>query len=128
VTLSGPAATLNGDPNGTAVANTCRNNTTWATQAQLKADYQRKYREQFLPVNSDGQNNLQVLYAAQGIYTTWDNHELGNRQCINGGAPAGGPVGGATFNDMPTGCGVDARKNGSGNPSDGNDTNFSSTD
>ena len=36
VTLSGPAATLNGDPNGTAVANTCRNNTTWATQAQLK--------------------------------------------------------------------------------------------
>jgi phosphodiesterase/alkaline phosphatase D-like protein len=127
VTLSGPAATLNGDPNGTAVANTCRNNTTWATQAQLTADYQRKYREQLLPVNSAGQNGLQVMFAGQGNYTTYDNHELGNRQYINGGAPAGGPVGGSTFNDMPTGCGVDARANGSGNPGNANDVNNSAT-
>src|SRR5215831_4762858 len=128
VTLSGPAATLNGDPNDTAVANTCRNNTTWATQAQLKIDYEEKYREQFLPVNTGGQNSLQTLYAAQGAYTTYDNHELGNRQYINGGAPAGGPVGGATFNDMATGCGVDARNNGTGNPGNANDVNDSSTD
>jgi len=128
VTLSGPAATLNGDPNGTAVANTCRNNTTWATQAQLKIDYEKKYREQFLPVNTGGQDSLQTLYAAQGNYTTYDNHELGNRQYINGGAPAGGPVGGATFNDMATGCGVDARNNGTGNPGNANDVNDSPTD
>jgi phosphodiesterase/alkaline phosphatase D-like protein len=127
VTLSGPAATLNGDPNGTAVANTCRNNTTWATQAQLTADYQRKYREQLLPVNTGGQNGLQVMFAGQGNYTTYDNHELGNRQYINGGAPAGGSVGGATFNDMPTGCGVDPRANGSGNPVNANDVNNSAT-
>jgi phosphodiesterase/alkaline phosphatase D-like protein len=128
VTLSGPAATLNGDPNDTAVANTCKNNTTWATLAQLTADYQKKYREQFLPVNSGGQNSLQVMFAGQGNYTTYDNHELGNRQYINGGAPAGGPIGGPTFDDMPTGCGVDARANGSGNPGNANDVNTSATD
>lgn len=77
---------------------------TGATQAQLFSDYSKKYREQFLPVNAGGQNGLQTLYAAQGVYALYDNHELGNRQYINGGAPAGGPVG-----DMPTGAGVDAR-------------------
>jgi phosphodiesterase/alkaline phosphatase D-like protein len=61
---------------------------TGATQAQLFADYSKKYRENFFPVNTGGQNSLQVLYAAQINYTTWDNHELGNRQYINGGAPA----------------------------------------
>ena len=78
---------------------------TGATQAQLAADYAKKYREQFLPVNTGGQNALQPFYAAQGNYTLLDNHELGNRQYINGGAGAGGPVG-----DMPTGAGVDARQ------------------
>src|SRR5262249_27434093 len=116
-----------GDPSDTAVANTCKNNATWATQTQLKADYEKKYRENFLPVNTGGQNSLQVLYSAQSNYTTWDNHELGNRQYINGGAPAGGPVGGATFNNMPTGCGVDARNNGSGNAGNKNDVNSSLT-
>lgn len=77
---------------------------TGATQAQLFADYSKKYREQFLPVHVGGQNSLRDFYAAQGNYTLYDNHELGNRQYINGGAPAGGPVG-----DMPSGAGVDAR-------------------
>jgi phosphodiesterase/alkaline phosphatase D-like protein len=77
---------------------------TGATQAQLFADYARKYREQFLAVNPSGQKGLQPMFASQGNYTLIDNHELGNRQYINGGAPAGGPVG-----DMPTGAGVDAR-------------------
>ncbi len=88
---------------------------TGATQAQLFNDYSKKYREQFLPVNSGGQNSLQSFYAAQGNYTLYDNHELGNRQYVNGGAPAGGPVG-----DMPTGAGVDARASS-------NDVNTSGT-
>jgi phosphodiesterase/alkaline phosphatase D-like protein len=78
---------------------------TGALQAQLFADYSRKYREQFAPVNAGGQSCLKPLFAAQGNYTLLDNHELGNRQYINGGAPPGGPVG-----DMATGAGVDARQ------------------
>ena len=66
---------------------------TGATQAQLFTDFSRKYREQFLPVNPGGQNCLQSFFAGQGNYTTYDNHELGNKQYINGGAPAGGAVG-----------------------------------
>lgn len=77
---------------------------TGATATQLATDYARKYREQFLSVNPGGQNGLQPLFAAQANYTLLDNHELGNRQYINGGAPPGGTVGG-----MPTGAGVDAR-------------------
>jgi phosphodiesterase/alkaline phosphatase D-like protein len=118
VTLSGSSATLNGVPTSTG----------FATAAQLKADYERKYREQFLPVNTGGQNGLQVLFASQGNYTTYDNHELGNRQYINGGAPAGGSVGGAAGTDMPTGRGVDARNNGAGNPGNVNDVNNSLSD
>ena len=119
VTLSGSASTLNDVPAA---------GTTFATRAQLKGDYEKKYRENLLPVNTGGQNGLQALYAAQGIYTTWDNHELGNRQYINGGAPAGGSVGGPTGTDMPTGRGVDARANGSGNPGNVNDANASTSD
>ena len=78
--------------------------TNGATQAQLFNDYSKKYREQFVAVNSGGQNCLQPMFASQGNYTLLDNHELGNRQYINGGAAPGGPVG-----DMPTGAGVDAR-------------------
>ncbi len=118
VTLSGSSPTLNGVPTSTG----------FATAAQLKSEYEKKYRENFLPVNNGGQNSLQILYAAQGNYTTWDNHELGNRQYINGGAPAGGSVGGAAGNDMPTGRGVDARDNGAGNPGNVNDANSSLND
>jgi hypothetical protein len=38
-------------------------------------------------------SSLQRLYASQGNYTLLDNHELGNKQFINGGAPAGTPLG-----------------------------------
>src|SRR5262249_52024342 len=55
----------------------------------------------------------------------WDNHELGNRKYIDGGAPAGGSVGVPTGTNMPTGRGVDARDNGSVNP---NDVNMSMAD
>src|SRR5262249_53500183 len=86
------------------------------------------------PVNTGGQNGLKDFYAGQGNYTLNDNHELGNRQYINGGAPAGGSVGGPSGNDMPTGRGVDARAymgsnaGGSGNINNANDTNTSASD
>jgi phosphodiesterase/alkaline phosphatase D-like protein len=83
-----------------------------ATQSQLFNDFSRKYREQFLPVNVGGQNCLQPFFAGQGNYTAYDNHELGNKQYINGGAPAGGGVGSTTGSpsfDFLTGAGVDAR-------------------
>jgi len=118
VALSGSSSTLNGVPTSTG----------FATAAQLKTDYEKKYREQFLPVNNGGQNGLQSLFASQGNYTTYDNHELGNRQYINGGAPAGGSVGGPAGTDMPTGRGVDARANGTGNPGNVNDVNNSASD
>jgi hypothetical protein len=63
-------------------------------------------------VNVGGQNCLQPFFAGQGNYTTYDNHELGNKQYINGGASAGGGVGSTTGSppfDFPTGAGVDAR-------------------
>jgi phosphodiesterase/alkaline phosphatase D-like protein len=122
VTLSNDSLSFNGMPRGFIPAAA-----PFATQAQLKADYEKKYRENFLPVNVDGQNSLQILHAAQGNYTTWDNHELGNRKYIDGGAPAGGSVGGATGTDMPSGRGVDARAytgsntGGSGNVNNVND-------
>src|SRR5262245_11084010 len=78
--------------------------TNGASPATLFSDYSRKYREQFLPVNAGGQNSLQTFFAAQGNYTLFDNHELGNRQYINGGAAPGGAVDGVS-----SGAGVDAR-------------------
>jgi len=83
-----------------------------ATQSQLFDDFSRKYRQQFVPVNVGGQNCLQPFFAGQGNYTAYDNHELGNKQYINGGAPAGGGVGSTTGSppfDFLTGAGADAR-------------------
>jgi acid phosphatase len=114
VTLSGQSASLNGVPDGLTGG-------PYATQAQLFHDFSQKYREQFLPVNTGGQNGLQSFYAGQANYTVNDNHELGNRQYINGGAPAGGSVGGLAGTDMSTGRGVDARANGTGNLGNVND-------
>ncbi len=120
VTLSNDSLSFNGVPRAFIPAGT-----PFATGAQLKADYEKKYRENFLPVNTGGQNSLQVLYASQGNYTTWDNHELGNRKYIDGGAPAGGSVGGTAGTDMASGRGADARDNVGGNV---NDVNTSATD
>jgi phosphodiesterase/alkaline phosphatase D-like protein len=83
-----------------------------ATDLQLFTDFSRKYRQQFVAVNVGGQNCLQPFFAGQGNYTAYDNHELGNKQYINGGAPAGGGVGSLTGMapfDFLTGAGVDAR-------------------
>lgn len=64
------------------------------TQNRLLQDYYTKYRETHQPVSEliDGNTNpfpsLSDFYAAQGNFTTWDNHETGNRQLQSGGAPA----------------------------------------
>jgi phosphodiesterase/alkaline phosphatase D-like protein len=56
-------------------------------------EYWRKYREQFLPVHTGSYAGLTSFFDSTGHYTLLDNHELGNRQFINGGAPET-----ATFN------------------------------
>ncbi|BAZ13044.1 putative phosphodiesterase/alkaline phosphatase D [Calothrix sp. NIES-4071] len=61
--------------------------------SQALLDYRRKYREQLEPVKKGGFTGLQKLFAANGNYTLLDNHELANKQFINGGAPAGTPEG-----------------------------------
>jgi acid phosphatase len=93
-----------GSPAVTATGTLPAPSAAGATYAQLYADFSRKYRQQFEPVNPGGQNCLQSFFAGQGNYTAYDNHELGNLQYINGGAPAGTNVG-----DFITGAGVDAR-------------------
>jgi len=65
----------------------------FTNSTQALADYRRKYRENLEPVTPGGLSSLQPLYASQGNYTLLDNHELGNKQFINGGAPAGTPLG-----------------------------------
>jgi phosphodiesterase/alkaline phosphatase D-like protein len=57
------------------------------------ADYWRKYRQQFLPVSTGPYAGLQNFFDSNGHYTLLDNHELGNKQFINGGAPQGSPPG-----------------------------------
>jgi phosphodiesterase/alkaline phosphatase D-like protein/predicted nucleic acid-binding Zn ribbon protein len=56
------------------------------TQALI--DYRAKYLENLQPTTPGGFAGLQTFFASQGNYTALDNHELGNKQLINGGAPA----------------------------------------
>ena len=66
------------------------------TAAQLLADYRRKYLETHegvtgvtgVPTSGPGYyQGLDTFFAAQGLYVSLDNHELGNKDIINGGAP-----------------------------------------
>lgn len=61
---------------------------TPADAQQITDSYRRKYREQFGTTAPGGFPGLTSFFAAQGNYTVLDNHELGNNQYINGGAPA----------------------------------------
>jgi phosphodiesterase/alkaline phosphatase D-like protein len=70
-----------GTPNSSPAVNTTPNIT----------EYWRKYREQFLPVSTGSYPGLTNFFDSTGHYTLLDNHELGNRQFINGGAPANAP-------------------------------------
>jgi alkaline phosphatase D len=69
---------------------------------QAFADYHRKYRENLEPTTPGGFPSLQTFFASQGNYTLLDNHELGNKQFINGGAPAGTPSGKGVDATNPT--------------------------
>ena len=55
--------------------------------AQALIDYYGKYLENIQPVKSGGFASLETMFTSQGNYTVLDNHELGNKQLINGGAP-----------------------------------------
>jgi acid phosphatase len=68
----------------------------------MEQAYWTKYKQQLQPVSTGtyaglGDSNpagLQGFFDSTGHYTVLDNHELGNKQLINGGAPAGtNPVG-----------------------------------
>ena len=56
--------------------------------AQALKDYRRKYLEDISVVPGGGTYpGITNLYQAQSLVSAWDNHELGNGQFINGGAP-----------------------------------------
>nr|WP_084777010.1 alkaline phosphatase D family protein [Anabaena sp. PCC 7108] len=55
---------------------------------QALDDYHRKYLENIQPVSEGGFSSLATMFASQGNYTLLDNHELGNKQLMNGGAPS----------------------------------------
>jgi phosphodiesterase/alkaline phosphatase D-like protein/sugar lactone lactonase YvrE len=58
------------------------------SKTTLLTDYRRKYLETHQAVGTTGTfESLDTFYSAQGTYTSFDNHELGNGQIINGGAP-----------------------------------------
>ncbi len=59
-----------------------------ANPTQALADYHRKYLENIQPVSKGGFASLETMFTSQGNYTVIDNHELGNKQLINGGAPS----------------------------------------
>src|SRR5262245_23488965 len=70
------------------------------------AEYWTKYKQQFLPVSTGPYASLSNFFSSTGHYTLLDNHELGNRQFINGGAPATAP-----FNTTDTMFDVNASTN-----------------
>jgi len=65
----------------------------FADPGRALADYRRKYPENIRPVKAGGAASLQPMFAAQGNYTLLDNHELGNKQFVSGGALPGNPPG-----------------------------------
>jgi phosphodiesterase/alkaline phosphatase D-like protein len=73
-------------------------NLTPAGLATMEQAYWAKYRQQLQPVSTGGDPGLQSFFSSTGHYTLLDNHELGNKQVINGGAAPG---------SSPAGIGVD---------------------
>jgi phosphodiesterase/alkaline phosphatase D-like protein len=61
----------------------------------MQQAYFAKYQQQLVPVNTGSYpglgdtSGLQGFFDSTGHYTLLDNHELGNKQLINGGAPEG---------------------------------------
>src|SRR5262249_11166353 len=98
----------------TPSTSTAANINSPATLATMEQAYWAKYRQQLQPVSTgsysglgDSSSGLQGFFDSTGHYTVLDNHELGNKQVINGGAPTGGDPTGKDPNN-PVGIGVDA--------------------
>jgi phosphodiesterase/alkaline phosphatase D-like protein len=69
-----------------------------ANLALMEQAYWAKYRQQLQPVSTGSDTGLQSFFSSTGHITLLDNHELGNKQVINGGAAPG---------SSPAGIGVD---------------------
>ena len=102
-TASGSASTDNISP--AVPSSAVASNLTGSGLTAMEQAYWAKYRQQLQPVNNgpypglgDASSGLQGFFDSTGHYTLLDNHELGNKQLINGGAPAG---------SNPAGIGVD---------------------
>jgi 3-phytase/alkaline phosphatase D len=79
-----------------------------ANPSQALIDYQRKYLENIQPTSTNGFSSLETLFTSQGNYTVLDNHELGNKQLINGGAPSSQAT--VSGNGAKASANVDANK------------------
>jgi phosphodiesterase/alkaline phosphatase D-like protein len=110
-TASGSPSTDNVSP-AVPSSSTAANINSPAALATMEQAYWTKYKQQLQPVNTgpypglgDNSAGLQGFFDSTGHYTLLDNHELGNKQVINGGAPA---YTGTLSPTNPNGIGVDA--------------------
>ena len=73
---------------GSAATPATKDAETGAVSQQALLDaYHRKYLENLLPAPGGTYPSLKDFYASQANFTAYDNHELGNKAFINGGAP-----------------------------------------
>jgi phosphodiesterase/alkaline phosphatase D-like protein len=93
-TASGSTSTDNVSP--AVPSSSVASNLTGAGLTAMQQAYFAKYQQQLQPVNTgaypglgDTYPGLQGFFDSTGHYTLLDNHELGNKQLINGGAPEG---------------------------------------
>jgi phosphodiesterase/alkaline phosphatase D-like protein len=114
-TASGSASTDNVSP--AVPSSSVASNLTGSGLAAMEQAYWAKYRQQLQPVNTgpypglgDVSPGLQGFFDSTGHYTLLDNHELGNKQLINGGAPAGSNPAGIGVN--PTNPAFDVNTTG----------------
>jgi phosphodiesterase/alkaline phosphatase D-like protein len=93
-TASGSTSTDNVSP--AVPSSSVASNLTDGGLTAMQQAYFAKYQQQLEPVNTgpsrglgDTLPGLQGFFDSTGHYTLLDNHELGNKQLINGGAPEG---------------------------------------
>jgi phosphodiesterase/alkaline phosphatase D-like protein len=82
----------------TPSTSTASNINSTAALLAMEQAYWQKYQQQFLAVTTGTDPGLQAFFNSTGHFTLLDNHELGNKQVINGGAAPG---------TTPVGIGVD---------------------
>src|SRR5262245_44804376 len=75
----------------TASGQATPNSSPAVNNTPVVAEDWRKYRQPFRPVSTGPDPGLPNSFTPSGHYTLLHNHELGNRQSINGGAPANAP-------------------------------------